>query len=258
MYGLSIYHYKAWEQLTQTYGAPPLFIDKPGRDLSQEEARDIVMHLVVKKEIQLIDPPLFGAKGVQIPKPGQRLRISNQVAGVTYQHPTLHWDYLPDVNLAWIVVLYRLARGLRDQFGVHKIYWRGIGRGADDKPKTDSHHSGRAIDFFGAETRFGKVTVTQDWSKQPIVINGKTEPDWKPTQIPHYRLLPIIRRGYFFFLWVYGFATRECQDYSQGPSIDGKGPTTIGMHSFIIHPDHPNRRLRSKHQDHMHFQIGTT
>jgi hypothetical protein len=158
---LFMYQHKVWEELTKTYGPSPTFIDKPGRDLSQEEARDIVMHLVVKKQIQLIDPPLFGRKGVQIAIAGKRYKISNQVAGVTYKHLSARLDYLPNVDLAWIVVLYRLAQGLRFEFGAHTIYWGGIGVGGDDKPKTDSHHTGRAIDFYGAETRHENARTIQ-------------------------------------------------------------------------------------------------
>jgi hypothetical protein len=68
----------------------------------------------------------------------------------------------------------------------------------------------------------------------------------------------VIHRGYYLFEWVYNFATRECQDYSEGVTVPGKGASRIGTRSFIIHPDHPDPALRRHHQDHMHFQIGTT
>ncbi len=254
-----IWEYKEWEGLTKTYGTAPSANSKPGRDLSQAEARDIVMYLVVNRWIQLIDPPLFASSGaLQIPTPGKRYKISNRVGGVTFKAATVNWDYLPNVNLAWIVVLYRLAVGLQSEFGAKTIYWGGIGVGGDDKPVTDSHHTGRAIDFFGAETREGKFLVTKDWSAIPIVLKGKTVKDWPASQIPYYRLWPVIHRGYYLFDWVYGFATRECQDSSDGPSVAGQSTSRIGLRSFIIHPDHPDPYLRSHHQDHMHFQIGTT
>ena len=255
---LFLWQQKAWEELKKTYGTPPSFINKAGRDLSQNEGRDIVMHLVVNEQVLLIDPPLFTGKGVEIPAPGKRYKISNKVAGVTFKAMRVAWDYLPNVNLAWIVVLSRLASGLRAEFGTKTIYWGGIGVGGDAKAKTDSHHTGRAIDFFGADTRDGKMMVTEDWSKIPIVIRGKTVKDWPASQIPYYRLWPVIHRGYYLFEWVYDFATRECQDYSTGASIAGRAASRIGQHSFIIHPDHPNAHLRHHHQDHMHFQIGTT
>jgi hypothetical protein len=256
MYTVPAKFEREWYEVALKYRLAPSFIDTPGRDLTQEQARDIVMHLLVHRQIELLSPALFDAKGVRIPKPGEHFKIANSLGGIAFKHPTLDWNYLPNVDLAWIVVLYRMAVKMFMEFGTETIYWGGIGIGRDDKPG-DSHNTGRALDFFGAHTRKGTLWVTKDWSKRPIVVNGKTHKTWPASQIPFYRLQQG-DPGFELFAWVYRFAAQECQDSSEGRTIAGQSSSTIGQRSFIIHPDHLSVELRKHHQDHMHFQIGTT
>jgi hypothetical protein len=165
---------------------------------------------------------------------------------------------------------------LKEKFGVSIIYYGGFGSGKGES--TDTHHSGRAIDFWGAQTPNRKFWVEDDWGKKPFSLDGgSTERKTWPCRTPKkggatvcekhpetaFRIDPAVDREAFdFFLALYEFATKEASDVKKDLPA-----SKIGQPGFIIHPDYPVRwydfnkdtkddlQLRKGHQDHLHIEI---
>lgn len=252
--------------------APAAFAT-PARDLTRQEARDIVVYLLGRGAFRLRHPAnavRFDANCalVQQPDPGTRFVIERgRIDDVDFRyvgHPAPGHD-LDNLDVRMVVLLYRLAHMLRTTWGVTEIQHLGIGHGNPAHPN-DCHNTGRAIDFAGVKGVAGgnpfEIAVLRDWGKKPVVMpDGRQLREWPPDfRDTFYRLDPA-RDGlaYAIFRDVYDFAARECTDTSPRRLGNSGSPTTIGRSSrFIIHPDHPNPALRAQHQDHIHMQIGPT
>jgi len=143
----------------------------------------------------------------------------------------------------------RLAQFLNTgRWGVTAIYWGGLGIGGG--VAIDQHAKGFALDFHGADTNAGTINVAKDWGGHRINLpDGTTAPIWPPGVAPYFRLDVDTPAGGFFYD-VYHFLTGEAAD-----GAGASGPTSIGDHSFILHPDTPDRVQLPKHQNHIHCEI---
>lgn len=114
------------------------------------------------------------------------------------------------------------------------------------------------------------LTVLNDWALKSVPnLDDPTKPrrpDWPSKTMPlEYRLRSDPNADPFardFFQDLYDFVAGEYQDRSAGPG-QTLGPTVIGEPSFVMTPDHPTSKPRTKngreaHRSHMHFQIGPT
>ena len=249
---------KLWEKHIAPYKKAPAGASKPAKSLSGNEARDLLVHLVVNGHLKIEKPVSFDAAGnLKYPKAGERVRVQPAtIAGVDYDHAEAgKVSRLGSLDPAFIVLLYRFAAALKKEWSATAIYWGGLGVGREDNPG-DAHNSGRAMDFWGAATGKGTFMVQRDWgSKRVTLPNGKTSPHWPANSSKtNFRLSeddPKTKAAHNFFLFVYQFLAKEARDSSTGPS-------KIGEKSFIVHPDHPAAGLRPAHQNHIHFQLGAT
>lgn len=250
---------------------------KPARDLTTQEAFNLMMYLVVKGDLQLVDPIKTGQNGDLIsPKPGQQVRIGTQMAGVQFlQALGMNRGPLGSVGAhdsgffqptpQFAIVLYRLALWLQDQWGATEIVWGGIGAG---RRALDCHLNGNCVDFYGARTQQGFFDVRRDWFLRPVIQNDgkhlKGDWDrWGDVSKTFYRLSvnddttsvhDAQARVFFSDVWEFVYA--QCHvgpnDIAPGPFFDG-GLLKPG---YTIHPDYPLPTKRRDHNDHMHFQLG--
>jgi hypothetical protein len=215
----------------------PLCSDKPARDLTQEEARDLVAHFIAKSQLSIGRPLQFDEKSrrVSSPRAGERVFLQPpMIGGVSYiivnSNTGLPFRMQPRVgalDLRFLVLLQRLAVMLKQDWGTTQIYHGGLGAGGGQ-----CHKDGGAIDFYGAQTSSGQFMVKRDWGDAPVPTGGSAS----------YRLAGGVNpAARMFFKDVWDFAEREARPGG-----------------FICHPDHPNPTLRKSHQNHLHFQIGTT
>lgn len=222
-------------------------------ELSQEEARDIVVSYVLNDLLTLEKPVTFGADGAPTyPKIGERAKLKlASIGGVAFvpdSAAAASWTMTGPMDLRTAVLAARLGRYLQrySRWGVSTIYWGGMGVGRSD---TDRHGKGYAIDFHGALTRFGKFDVQKDWGSQPIPLpNGKTAKAWPAGVQPYFRLDVDTPAGGFFYA-VYHFLTDEASDNGTNNG------SSIGDHSQILCPDMPDSGLRPSHQDHIHCEV---
>ncbi len=266
------------------YGVEPAYASKAARDLSTQEAFDLLIHLVFRGEIVLDTPVKVDDSGKVIsPRPGQQVMVQTTMAGVDYLHASgkfnansgtagaskdKHFAPTP----AFAIVLYRLAKFLAQDWGTTQIVWGGVGKGADNKSK-NCHEVGTCVDFYGATTGKGKFDVVADWTRKPVYRQDGTvlpvtwdqniwgvasfENRWGPATQTHYRLRQHDDSpAYDFFLAVYKFVNEQCTSSGDtAPNAFGLGqPLARGQ---TIHPDYPDPTLRKNHRDHMHFQLGT-
>ncbi len=226
---------------------------KAAYKLTPEEARDISVSYVLNNLLAFEKPVAFGKDGAPTyPKIGEKVRIKlDNIGGAKYvadSDAAKGWTLTHPLDPRTAVLAVRLSRYLREnsRWGVSTIFWGGMGVGRDEN---DRHGLGYAIDFHGAITRFGKYDVAADWGSQPITLpNGKTASSWPGGVQPYYRLDPDTGAGGFFKA-VYHFLAGEAVD--NGKSTE----SSIGDHSFIVHPDHPDAGLRASHQDHIHCEV---
>jgi len=225
---------------------------KPARNLSQEEARDLVVYYAINRLLFLQKPITFGKDGsVTFPKVGEKVELGLEIGGVHF-YPSddasagLSKTGHMDPRMATLAV--RLAQFLKNgRWAVSTIYWGGMGYG---RSGSDRHGMGLALDFHGAYTRIGWIDVSFDWGRQPITLpDGSKAQKWPVNQTPYYRLDVDTNAGAFFYD-VYKFLTGEAADGF------GSKPTSIGDHSFILCPDMPDIAWRDKHQDHIHCEVG--
>jgi hypothetical protein len=264
------------------HGQRPAALDKPARDLTADEARRIVAYLAIREEITLEKDVDINEDGdLNYPPAGKEVMLKlapPEIAGVKFHN--YKYGYMSKVgplNAVFIVLLWKMANMLKTRFGVSIVYYGGFGSGKGDS--TDTHHSGRAIDFWGAQTPNRKFWVKDDWGKKPFSLDGGATqrtswPCYTPKKQPGvtvcekhsqtaFRIDPAVDRdAYNFFLALYEFATKEASDLGAT-----KGPSTIGQGGHIIHPDYPVRwydhdpkthddlQLRKGHQDHLHIEI---
>ena len=256
--------------LLKDYEKEPVWSTKAVRDLSEQQAFDLLLHHVYWGEI-LVDEIFRADAGGKIvyPKPGQQIKVRTKMAGVDYyqasnrgfpgNHPKETFMPTP----AFALVLYRLAKRLGGgYYGATRIVWGGIGHGGEGKVR-NCHEIGTCVDFYGAYTRHGTVDVLADWAKKPIFnSDGKprkvpnwTEDKWGNASETYYRL----RTGdaglsYYFFADVYQFAFEQCTVGTTDVPELKEGQRV--MAGTIIHPDYARAYLRQSHLEHMHFQLG--
>lgn len=232
---------------------------KPARDLTQEEARDLTAYYALTGQITLDKPVTFQLNGKPaFPKPNEKVALGLTIAGVSFALANPHadpaaWKETRPLDMRLVVLLVRLSQYLKTTWDVTVIYWGGLGI-AGQNPQ-DRHGKGFALDFHGAMTRRGKFEVWRDWGNRPITLpNGtpaKPYNQWPVNIQPYFRLDvddPTGAGGFFYD--VYHFLT--------GEAADGRNPshrTSIGDHSYILHPDHPDPNQRWPHRDHIHAEI---
>jgi len=236
---------------------------KPARDLTDQEAFNLLMHLVYQGEIMLNEKIRTDGSGkILQPRPGQQLNVRSRMAGVEFRNAdNAKLDYfLPKPSLA--IALYRLATRLSGgYYSVKEIVWGGIGHGHEGKA-LNCHEVGTCVDIYGAVTRFGKFDVFKDWGIRPVFnaagakIAAAHGDPWGDATRTQYRLRSK-EDGlkYYFFQELYR-AGRE--QFTVGPtdSLDLEEGKPVRQGANIFYPDYPEPGLRRKHQEHVHFQIG--
>lgn len=270
-------------QFLANYALVPPFASKAARDLSAQEAFDLLMHLVFHGRVVLDEHVKVDNSGkIVYPKPGQQILVKTSMAGVDFLHASGAFNakngshgarkdkrFAP--TPAFAIVLFRLAEFLAKDWGATQIVWGGVGKGADNKSK-NCHDVGTCMDFYGATTKKGKFDVTEDWTRKPVFQkDGKELPvkwsqeiwgvalfenRWGPATQTYYRLRPTDDSpAYDFFLDVYTFVNEQCTSSGDtSPHAFGTNhPLSAGQ---TIHPDYPGPKLRKDHRDHMHFQLG--
>ena len=252
----------------------------PVRDLTKQEARDIVVLLVGNNKLKIVPAPTFDQDcKVLLPRPIDPVAIRPPIIdGVTFVNDdpraTKNSPIRP-IDPRMVVLLFDLARFLRLNWGVNAIHYIGIG--------SDGTHVGRlALDLTGiagdvppGRRSFGvslsgpfKLRVLKDWGQKPVQLpNGTAGAGWptgttaNPFRDTRYRLDPTQNRfvntddrnsllAFPIFRDIYDFATRHCTDRrtpgvntckGRHPQPGIPNPTTIGKDSqCIIHPDHPD------------------
>lgn len=231
------------------HAIPPPAASKPARELTQAEARDVVVSYALNHQLELEKPVAFGKDGnLTFPLVGARSTLGLGIGGVHFtpdNKKAAGWTRTGSMDMRTAVLAVRFAQYLRSRWGVTTIFWGGMGVGRAD---TDRHGKGFAIDFHGAITRIGKFDVFEDWGKQPITLpNGKTVPKWPVGTWPHFRLDVDTRAGGFFY---------DVYHWLTGEAADARGKrTSIGDHSYILCPDMHDVTWRDLHQDHIHCEI---
>ena len=231
------------------HAVPPAAASKPARDLTQGEARDMVVYYALNSQLDLEKPIAFGKDGnPTFPRVGEKVTLGLDIGAVHFapdNKKAAGKKRTGPMDMRTAVLAVRLAQYLKSRWGVTTIFWGGMGFGRAD---TDRHGKGLAIDFHGAITRLGRIDVLDDWGKQPIVIsNGETKARWPPATRPHFRLDVDTKAGGFFYD-VYHWLTGEAVD-----ALSKR--TSIGDNSQILCPDTPDVMLREHHQDHIHCEI---
>jgi hypothetical protein len=220
--------------------------------LSQEQARDLVVSYVLNGLLTLEKPVTFGADGAPTyPKIGERSKLKlDNIGGVRFipdSKAAATWTFTGSMDLRTAVLAVRLATYLREsKWRVSTIFWGGMGVGRSDD---DRHGKGYAIDFHGAITTVGKLDVAAHWGQQPITLpDGKTARQWPANIQPYFRLDVDTPAG-GFFKTVYHFLAGEAVDNGS------TNESSIGDRSRILHPDTPDVGQRPSHQDHIHCDI---
>lgn len=243
------------------FGAMPSGIEAvPARDMSADQARDVVVALAVQSEFTIKELKISDDFKLVTPKAADATRVTidpNIIAGIPFRLDNGKDFGLKPISLPFAVVLWRLATMLKKDWGVTTIYTGGIGIGADATP-ADCHNQGRCVDFFGADTNRGNFRVYNDWGMRNFIRpDKKVGRTWLgyTGKTFYYRLRhlsgpPPNDAATEFFEAIYKFAQEQCRDMAGMP-------TTIGQPSFIMHPDHPDPK-REGHQNHIHFQLGAT
>jgi hypothetical protein len=248
----------------------PAGASKAARDLSEQEAFNLLMHLVYRGEIFMDEPIRKDATGrILHPKPGQQLQIRTRMAGVDFYQASNtgfvgnHYKAAFTPRPAFAIVLYRLAQRLGGgYYGATRIVWGGIGHGGEGKI-LNCHEIGTCVDFYGAYTRHGNFDVLADWGKKPVFqkdgslrpgVNW-TDDKWGSANQTTYRLRSAdAGLAYWFFADVYKFAVEQCTVGSMDVTELTEGVRI--QPGTIIHPDYPDPGRRQSHQEHMHFQLG--
>jgi hypothetical protein len=255
-------------------------LNQPVRDLSDDDAFDLMMDLVDTGDIELFDKVVTDKSGnITSHRPGMQARLVPQIAGVPFlqakginstangslgaaQQPF----FSPTPSFA--IVLYKLAKMLSDDWGATQIVYGGIGAGPG------CHGAGHCVDFYGANTRRGNFDVRRDWWLRPVYDSaGTLHPSegagwgvdrWKDETKTYYRLetspAPSDAAACDFFAAIYEFAYDEARvgAFDVSPNSFSFGlPLKSG---WIIHPDYPQKEGhgRQAHNDHIHFQLGNT
>jgi hypothetical protein len=257
--------------LSGSAGPPVTHI--PARAMTHEAAWSEVVALHRAGSLTLADnaPPADG------PVPATRTQVRlvpESIHGVEFRY----WDgkktmrhVMQALDVRNVVALARLARWLKDTYGVTVVYHIGISGGDG---RTDCHGMGRALDFAGVQGAVDGVAfdwqVFRDWGMQSVPDlahpGGVRLRAWPAgTRDLEYRLTshPTADSSITaFFPALYDFCADEWQDLDDRPSPVG-AHSVIGHRSFMMQPDHPasdvsGKSGREAHINHLHLQIGTT
>src|ERR1051325_1480040 len=149
-------------------GMEESLLKKVARDLTQQEAFDLLIFLVEQGGISLVDPVKTNDAGeVTSLKPGQQVKVQTTMAGVDFykaqgNNPgafgSVGATKIPyfSPTPAFAIVLYRLADFLSSKWNRTRIVWGGIGAGGGRTDKKDCHMTGHCVDFYGASTSGGQ------------------------------------------------------------------------------------------------------
>lgn len=245
--------------------------DIPARDLTLQQATEVIAYLVANNLITLSPQMSFDAScAIDLHVTNGRIALgSTTIDGVTItrrEHsagPNSTATTITNVTPRLVVLTYRLARFLKQSWGASEIYHKGMGQGRG--PVGDPHNSGRAIDFSGAVTRVGTFFVSTDWGNCQVRLNGRrlaawpqTHPDGRPFRQTTYRLEQpghAPSNAARFFREVYKFFADQASDAPNGRPRHANITNT----GYIRHPDYPDhgtgRDGRAAHQDHIHAEI---
>lgn len=253
-------------------------LTKAARDLTPQEAFDLLMHHIEQGDIDLFDPRQARAdiNGKMLSlRVIQNVKIMPTMAGVQYVH-TLGDARAFSPKPEFAIFLLRFARWLSEQCSVVKIVWGGIGSGSG-KNAVDCHSDGRCIDFYGAQTAGGQsFDVDRDWWQKSVTLKTEPKPHalvgtdrWGNDRKTYYRLaLPVQPLHHFwagwFFGMVYEFAMKESTVSSADIGVDAFRRGDEVKAGAIFHPDHPipgsfgvrGIAGRRTHFQHMHFGLG--
>lgn len=252
-------------------------LKKAARDLTPQEALDLLIHHFEQGDIDLVDPrqARVNDKGQPITlRVNQNIAIKSKMAGVQYMHvsgDTRNFSPKPE----FAILLYRLAKWLAEECSVVKIVWGGIGSGSG-KNAIDCHTDGRCIDFYGAQCVNGRYfDVDKDWWRKPVPL--KTEPKdhamvgndhWGDDRKTYFRLALTVQPLQFwpgwFFGMVYEFAMKESTITGSDISAEAFRRGDALKAGAIFHPDHPIPGTfgknaiagRRNHFQHLHFGVG--
>jgi hypothetical protein len=240
------------------------------RDLTRQEALEIVVYLIGQGELSLKTwTPLRFGPACRLLSPTRATRVAIEpavIAGVRLVNRlNRRANFVSNLDVRLVVGLHRMATMLRSTWGATEIHHLGIGQGRGG-PR-DCHNTGRAIDFAGAAGVYNSapyvLDVLNDWGRQPVTMpDGSIRSDWPPSfRDTSYRLATSVNTlAAGVFADVYALAAREFADTSTRRFGNG-APTTIGRSSrFILHPDYPVGAAwaRPAHRNHLHCQIGPT
>lgn len=218
--------------------------DVPARALLIADAEKILARYVeddIVRSAKISDVTVGGITS-------RRVTFGSNLAGVQFEAMGSPFA-VHDVDVRFGVLLVRLAIFLAER-DVTTVETLGIFPGAG-KPD-DCHNQGRAMDLSGVRRGADdRLSVLERWGKMPAPYAMQTATETV------YRLHDG-DPGRDLFEEIYGFATREGADRTDGYVADEGTQSFIGEHSFVITPDHPTPRLRLAHQDHFHIQIGPT
>lgn len=171
-----------------------LHADIPARNLTLEQAREVLVTFHKQTLIRLIPEPVFDVtNGTCAPQPKSPgvdkctadtacLKIAGKIDGVQFKtnlngttrtSSTASTDPVIDhVDLRNAVGLIRLVRKLKAAFNIIEFHHAGIGRGGDNT--LDCHNQGRAVDFVGARVPDppgggpDHIYVLEDWAQRSV------------------------------------------------------------------------------------------
>jgi GH24 family phage-related lysozyme (muramidase) len=136
--------------------------------------------------------------------------------------------------------------------------------------RNDNHGQGRGFDFVGVKLNDGSlIYVNEDWYDKPVpVLNASELPtnqlsaskNWPSKTFPRlwfrldFNTNPNVAHARTFFRELYEFISTQ---------YESANADEIGLHSSIMHPDHPTAKPGTKngreaHHSHIHFNIGPT
>ena len=225
----------------------------PARGLSQADAcAELKKHIddgriTIRKPRDKSDEPYD-------PEPGKRVEVKlADVCGIRLTPANAdakNWKWTNGLDLRMAVLLCRFLEFLKDKWEATEVYWGGLGVPGQQEVQ-DAHSKGCAMDFHGAQTNCGSFMVERDWGLRLVPGAGKSNIWPLNAKKFSFRLDPTTPAGMFFH-HVYDYLTTQAHDAAGHPW----GRTTIGMPSYIIHPDHPGSpEKRRKHRNHIHFEV---
>ena len=170
-----------------------LHADIPARNLTLEQAREVLVTFHKQTLIRIIPEPVFDVtNGTCAPQPKSPsvdkctaeaacLKIAGQIDGVQFKNnqsgakrgiPGAFTDPVIDhLDLRNAVALIRLVRKLKAAFQIIEFHHAGIGRGQGSP--LDCHNQGRAVDFVGVRVPDGAsgpdhIYVLEDWAQRSV------------------------------------------------------------------------------------------